>query len=95
MSNLMEQTHTQLLSCSASRGRDLFRQVGVLLLFLHPYSPHLTPIELLFSKVKCYLKQHGDIVNAIPDPEGVITAAFNSITKEDRTVWATHCGYGQ
>ena len=30
---------------------ELFREAGVLLLFLPPYSPDLTPIELLFSKV--------------------------------------------
>ena len=73
---------------------ELFREAGVLLLFLPPYSPDLTPIELLFSKVKYYLKRNTDIVNSIPDPEPVITAAFNSITEEDCTAWAKHCGYG-
>ena len=75
-------------------GEDLFRDAGILLLFLPPYSPDLTPIELLFSKAKYYLKQHTDIVQAIPDRKPVITAAFDSITPEDCTAWAKHCGYG-
>ena len=44
---------------------------------------------------KYYLKQHTDIINAIPDPGPVITAAFNDITSEDCLAWAKHCGYGQ
>ena len=32
--------------------KELFRQVGVLLIFLPPYSPDLNPIELAFAKVK-------------------------------------------
>ena len=75
--------------------KALFSEAGVLLLFLPPYSPDLTPIELLFSKIKYYLKQHNDIINAIPDPGPVITAAFNDITSEDCLAWAKHCGYGQ
>jgi len=35
--------------------KELFIEAGVLLLFLPPYSPDLTPIELLFSKTKYYL----------------------------------------
>ena len=49
----------------------------------------------MFSKIKYYLKQHTDIINAIPDPGPVITAAFNDITLEDCLAWAKHCGYGQ
>ena len=85
-------------SCSVHRVeevKELFREAGVLLLFLPPYSPDLTPIELLFSKIKYYLKQHIDTINAIPDPGPVITAAFNGITSEDCLAWAKHCGYGQ
>ena len=74
---------------------DLFWEAGVLLLFLPPYSPDLTPIELLFSKVKYYLKQHTNIIHAIPDPGPVITAAFNSITSDDCRAWAKHCDYGR
>ena len=66
----------------------LFSEAGILLLFLPPYSPDLTPIELLFSKIKYYLKQHNDI---IPDPGPVITAAFNDVTSEEsslgKTLW--------
>ena len=49
----------------------------------------------MFSKIKYYLKQHTDIINAIPDPGPVITASFNDITSEDCLAWAKHCGYGQ
>ena len=92
--HLMEQTQHSVVvldNCTVhhvDEVKALFSEAGVLLLFLPPYSPDLTPIELLFSKIKYYLKQHNDI---IPDPGPVITATFNDITSEEsslgKTLW--------
>ena len=74
--------------------REIFRQAGVLLFYLPAYSPDLNPIELAFSKVKYYLKEHDELVQSTPNPIPIITAAFNTITTEDCMNWITYCGYG-
>ena len=58
---------------------DLFNSAGILLLYLPPYSPDLKPIELAFSYIKHYLKDHEDIVQVVP-PTQIVQAAFSSIT---------------
>ena len=68
--------------------KDLFREAGILLLFLPPYSPDLNPIEEAFSKVKYYWKEHNAIMQCIPDQIPLLRAAFNSITSDDCKGWA-------
>ena len=46
---------------------ELFRSVGILVLFLPPYSPDFNPIEETFSYVKYYLKNE-HLLQTIPDP---------------------------
>ena len=72
---------------------QLFRDVGIVLMFLPPYSPDLNPIEEAFTSVKAYLKRHDELMQALDDPIPVIKAAFNNITKEDSEGWITHAGY--
>lgn len=74
--------------------REIFRQAGVLLFYLPAYSPDLNPIELAFSKVKYYLREHDELAQITPNPIPIITAAFDTITTEDCTNWITYCGYG-
>ena len=53
-------------NCSIHHTEDvaeLFRNAGILLLYLPPYSPDLNPIELAFGYVKAYLKEHQDLSN--------------------------------
>ena len=71
---------------------DLFCKAGILLFYLPPYSPDLNPIELAFSYVKQYLKEHEDIMYTLP-PVNLIRAAFQSITPELCISWIKHCGY--
>ena len=63
--------------------KELFRQAGILLIFLPPYSPDLTPVELLFAKVKRYLKENDELIQHIPDTVPIIKAAFETINPSD------------
>ena len=71
---------------------DLFNSAGILLLYLPPYSPDFNPIELAFSYVKHYLKDHEDIMHIVP-PTQLVHAAFSSITASMCNSWIVHCGY--
>ena len=71
---------------------DLFNSAGILLLYLPPYSPDLNPIELAFSYVKHYLKDHEDIMQIVPHAQ-LVRTAFSSITESMCNSWIVHCGY--
>ena len=82
-------------NCSIHRVQevtDLLNSVGVLSFFLPPYSPDYNPIELAFSYIKHYLREHEDIIHHVT-PTHLIQSAFNSLTPELCTKWIQHCGY--
>jgi len=54
--------------------KDLLQQVGIVALFLPPYSPDLMPLEEAFSFVKYYLKKHDESLQTITNPIDVIRA---------------------
>ena len=70
---------------------ELVEARGARLLFLPPYSPDFTPIELAFSKLKTYLR------TAAARPRETLTAALQAaltwITEQDAQNWFHHCGY--
>ena len=72
---------------------QLFRDAGILVLFLPPYSPDYNPIELVFSKVKYYLKEHDEGLQAVDSPNSIILSAFSSVTTPDCNNYVHHCGY--
>ena len=45
--------------------REVVNAAGVLIFYLPPYSPDYNPIELTFSYIKCFLKDHEDIIHTI------------------------------
>ena len=60
---------------------DYLQSVGILVIFLPPYSPDLNP---LFSFLKYYLKEHDEIIQALNNsPIEVIKSAFNETTARD------------
>lgn len=64
---------------------------GARLLYLPPYSPDFTPIELAFSKLKTHLR-----TAAARTREALRTAldaALAWITAQDAQNWFDHCGY--
>lgn len=64
---------------------------GARLLYLPPYSPDFTPIELAFSKLKTHLR------TAAARTREALTSALQAalawITAEDAQNWFDHCGY--
>ena len=70
-----------------------FREAGIVVVFLPPYSPDLSPIEELFSCIKYYLKRHDELLQAVDDPIPIIQAAFEDISPDQCKAWITHSGY--
>lgn len=62
-----------------------------ILLFLPPYSPDYSPIELAFAKIKEYLRSVGA---RTPDAlQTAIAEALSQISPEDARAFFRHCGY--
>ena len=72
---------------------QLFKDSGILVLFLPPYSPDFMPIEKTFSYVKYYLKDHDELWQAMADPKVLIQAAFDSVSNSHCEGWISSCGY--
>ena len=71
---------------------DTLKQMGILVLFLPPYSPDMNPTEM-FSYIKYYLTDHDPILQALDDPVPLIEASFESVTKEKCIGLINHAGY--
>lgn len=71
--------------------KELIESKGAKLLYLPPYSPELSPIEMCWSKVKQFLKK----VEARTEEalNKAISEALNMITENDCRGWFGHCGY--
>ena len=63
---------------------DLFRQMGILLLFLPPYSPDLNPAEEMFSFVKNYLRKHDNLLQIVTNPTDIIIIIIIIIIEHTR-----------
>ena len=69
----------------------LITQAGAQVLFLPAYSPDLNPIEMMWSKVKQWLRSveartSADLITAIGQ-------ALARVTPQDALNWFAHCGY--
>jgi transposase len=71
--------------------RSAIEAKGCELLFLPPYSPDFSPIELAFSKIKEYLRQKATRSRA--GLEEALTQALALITPQDAANYFRHCGY--
>jgi len=69
----------------------LIRQAGAQVQFLPAYSPDLNPIELMWSKVKNFLR--GSEARTQPQLLTAIGQALRQITPQDAINWFAHCGY--
>ena len=73
--------------------KDFIESMGILILFLPPYSPDYNPIEELFSYLKYYLKEHEDLIQALPTPVPVIEEALERVTSTKCNQWINDSGY--
>jgi len=75
----------------ASRIEEISEQCGAQVVWLPPYSPDFSPIELMWSKVKAYLKKLK--ARTQEELEKAIADALKTITTNDCLNWFRHCGY--
>lgn len=71
--------------------REAIEKAGAHLLFLPPYSPDLSPIELAWSKIKSALRN--GMASTPRSLHQAICQAFRSVTENDSLAWFKHCGY--
>lgn len=64
---------------------------GARLLYLPPYSPDLSPIELCWSKLKTALRQAKARTRDTLDT--AMTHAIRTVTPTNTHHWFAHCGY--
>lgn len=64
--------------------------VGARVVFLPPYSPDLSPIELCWSKLKQFLRSKAASTYEALDQ--AMTEAIQCITEDDAIGWFNHCG---
>ena len=72
---------------------ETLKDMGILVLFLPPYSPDMNPIEEMFSYIKYYLKDHDHVLQAVDDPLPILEAGFDSVSKRSCIQWIKHAGY--
>jgi transposase len=75
----------------ASRIEEIAAACGARVLWLPPYSPDFSPIEMMWSKVKAYLKKVK--ARTQEELEKAIARALQSVTISDCLNWFRHCGY--
>jgi transposase len=71
--------------------RAIIEAHGCTLRYLPAYSPDLTPIEGMFSKVKAAVRRAGKREQATL--EEAIGMALDTVTPRDAAGWFAHCGY--
>jgi transposase len=70
---------------------ELINHVGVRVVFLPPYSPDLSPIEKMWSKLKEVLKRNKPRTKA--EFHSALAVALSSMNDEDFEEWYDACGY--
>lgn len=66
-------------------------KTGARVVFLPPYSPDLSPIEKMWSKVKEFLKRM--MPRSKAEFHDALAKALDSVTPEDCEEWYEACGY--
>lgn len=70
---------------------DLIESTGARVVFLPPYSPDLSPIEKLWSKMKEFLRRNKPRTKA--EFHTAVAVALSSMKDEDFEEWYESCGY--
>ena len=75
----------------ASRIEEVAAECGATLIWLSPYSPDFSPIEMMWSKIKAYMRAAK--ARTREELEQALDAALKLITEADCLGWFAHCGY--
>jgi transposase len=75
----------------ASRIAEVAQECEAQVLWLSPYSPDFSPIELLWSKIKNGLRKAK--ARTIEELGEALTRGLELITLNDCRAWFEHCGY--
>lgn len=75
----------------ASRIEEVAAQCGATVIWLSPYSPDFSPIELMWSKIKASMRAAK--ARTREELERALVAALELITSTDCLGWFRHCGY--
>jgi transposase len=75
----------------ASRIEEVARECKAQVLWLAPYSPDFSPIELLWSKIKTNLRKAK--ARTIDELSQALNKGLELITTHDCRSWFKHCGY--
>lgn len=75
----------------ASRIEEVARECEAQVLWLAPYSPDFSPIELLWSKIKSGLRKVK--ARTVEELSQALTKGLALITTGDCRSWFEHCGY--
>ena len=70
---------------------EAINAVGAEVLYLPRYSPDLNPIEMMWSKIKAYLRKVKARTKELLEQE--IANALNTVTKKDIIGWFRECKY--
>lgn len=70
---------------------ECVKKAGMVLLYLPPYSPDLSPIEPMWSKIKAFLRKLG--AKTLDEMEKAFCQAMDAVTPKDIFNWFQHCGY--
>lgn len=71
--------------------REAIEDTGATLLYLPPYSPDYNPIEMMWSKIKAFIRKTKP--RSAETIAKAISNAFRSITNSDIEGWFSSCGY--
>ncbi len=71
--------------------REAIERVGARLMYLPPYSPDFNPIEMIFAKIKAFLRKFA--ARTIPDLWAAIADAIETVTPDQCLACFAHAGY--
>ena len=80
-----------LAAHKASRIEQVAAECGATVIWLSPYSPDYSPIEMMWSKIKAAMRAAK--ARTREELEKALAAALKLITEGDCLAWFTHCGY--
>jgi transposase len=76
---------------TSSEIKKAIEKTGATLVYLPPYSPDLSPIEKMWSKLKHYIKKMKP--RTPEDFHNALYTALSELDVSDFDEWYTECGY--